>query len=125
MKMFEIYKEGFFSAAHRLRHYDGKCENLHGHNWKVHVFLKAERLDESGMVIDFGVLKVKLDKILARLDHKELNQLKPFQKVNPTAENIARWIFQEMSKKIKDERIQVSKVMVWETESSCAIYASE
>lgn len=120
--MFEIYKEGSFSAAHRLRHYSGKCENLHGHNWKVQVFLKAERLDDLGMVMDFGILKAEMDEILARLDHKELNKLKPFQGINPTAENIARWIFQEMSEKVKDERIQVSKVMVWETDSSCAIY---
>ncbi len=119
--MYYIYKEATFSAAHRLRDYHGKCERLHGHNWKVRVYLKSETLDDQGMVVDFSVLKEKLNKILDYLDHKYLNEIPPFDKINPSAENIAKFIFDRLSEEFK-ERVRVHRVMVWESEGSCAIY---
>lgn len=120
--MYEVYKEKYFSGAHRLREYEGKCESLHGHNWKVRVFVGAETLDSLGMVIDFKKLKKRLVDVTEILDHKDLNAVPPFDKINPSAENIARFIYDELVKVINDERVQVVRVKVWESEGSCATY---
>ena len=119
----EVYREVQFSSAHRLRNYHGKCENMHGHNWRVRLFVTRENLDETGFVMDFKVLDAVLKKIMELLDHKDLNSLKEFETVNPTAENIALLIFRLAEKEISaiDKEVKVSKVSVWESDKSCAI----
>ncbi len=120
--MYYIYKELSFSSAHRLREYHGKCENLHGHNWKVRAYLKAEELNNLGMVEDFSILKTALGEIVDKLDHQFLNDLPPFDRLQPSAENIARYVFDELKKRFNGPRVFVHKVLVWESEGSCAIY---
>jgi 6-pyruvoyltetrahydropterin/6-carboxytetrahydropterin synthase len=119
--MYEIRVKGSFSSAHNLREYKGKCEAIHGHNWKVEVSLISENLNSEGMVMDFNLAKKLLSQVLDKLDHKYINEIEPFNKVNPTSENIAKFIFQEMRKKIGDN-LKVKKVTVWETENSSASY---
>ena len=118
--MFELMVKSKFSSAHFLKNYNGKCENLHGHNWKVRVCLCGTKLDEIGMLVDFTDMKAHLDKIMAKLDHKFLNETAPFDKINPTAENIATFIFNEM-KIFETEDIKVCEVEVWESETSSAV----
>jgi 6-pyruvoyltetrahydropterin/6-carboxytetrahydropterin synthase len=119
----EVYREVQFSSAHRLRNYHGKCENLHGHNWRVRLFVTRAQLDETGFVMDFKVLDAVLKGIMDLLDHKDLNSLEEFSVVNPTAENIALLIFRLAEKEISaiDKNVSVSKVCVWESDKSCAI----
>jgi len=106
--MYELTVHAHFSSAHHLREYQGKCEELHGHNWKVGVRIAADTLDHLGMVIDFKVLKNELHKIIERLDHRNLNDIPPFNVLNPSSENI---------------KIIVSKVTVWESDDSSACYS--
>lgn len=122
--MHEIFTETYFSGAHRLREYEGKCESLHGHNWKVRAFVKAEELDRLGMVIDFKLLKNALSEVTEKLDHTDLNAVPPFDKINPSAENLSKYIFDELSTLLNDNRAAVSKIMVWESHASCAIYTA-
>lgn len=119
----EVYREVQFSSAHRLRNYHGKCENLHGHNWRVRLFVTRAELDATGFVMDFKVLDAVLKEIMELLDHKDLNSLKEFETVNPTAENIAILVFKLAEEKIAaiDKEVRVSKVCVWESDKSCAI----
>ncbi len=112
-----------FSAAHHLRDYEGKCERVHGHNYKIELELKSPIVDRSGMVADFTVVRQALEKVLQRFDHQDLNEIKPFDKLNPTAENIAKLIWEEMNLKFNTRKVKVSRVTVWETESSYATYA--
>jgi len=119
--MFELTVSSYFSGAHRLRNYKGKCENLHGHNWKVDVTVGGE-IDGSGMVIDFGILKEILEQVLSKLDHKYLNEIDYFKKVNPSSENAALYIFKQLEKKLKGYKVKVKKVVVWENEKQCASY---
>lgn len=123
--MFELKIITQFAAAHRLRNFQGKCEQLHGHNWKVEVFLLADRLDSAGLVRDFGEIKTKTQGILNGLDHHYLNELTPFQEENPSSELIARYLFRQLSRLLDDERAKVSKVSVWESDTSCATYLGE
>lgn len=118
---YRLKVESSFSAAHRLREYQGKCESLHGHNWKVEISIVSDVLDKAGMVLDFKKIKAMLHKILSELDHKELNKLPHFKKYNPTSELIAEYIFNRYSKKLKST-IVLESVSVWETPSSCAVY---
>ncbi len=111
-----------FSAAHFLRGYKGKCENLHGHNWKVEVLASGE-LNSLGMVIDFSDLKKIVNQILGGLDHKNLNDLEYFGKYNPSSENIAKYIFEKINNKL-DAGCRLEEIRVWETDSSCAIYSA-
>ena len=120
--MFEVSVVMDFSAAHNLRGYRGKCEALHGHNWKVQVNLQAEKLDKIGMVTDFKVIKEKLKEILALLDHKYLNQLSYFKKINPTSENIAKLIYGKMKERLRNSSVAVHSVKIWETDNSYATY---
>lgn len=121
--MYYVSAVQHFSAAHSLREYQGKCENLHGHNYKVEVELKGRALTKSGMVVDFTDLRAALDKVLSRLDHKHLNDIKPFDKINPTAENIAKLIYEEMLLKFNTQKVKVHHVIVWESEGCRATYA--
>ncbi|MCU0666988.1 MAG: 6-carboxytetrahydropterin synthase QueD [Candidatus Omnitrophica bacterium] len=116
--MYTIRVEANFSSAHNLRGYKGKCESLHGHNWKVEVSASSKNLPSSGMLIDFRILKDAVNKLLDTLDHKYLNKIAYFKKVNPTSENIARFIYVSLKKKCP----QISAVTVWESENSCATY---
>ena len=117
-----VYREVQFSSAHRLRNYCGKCENIHGHNWRVRLFVTRENLDEIGFVMDFKVLDKVLKKITDYLDHKDLNELEEFKTVNPTAENIALFIFRAAENEISgiDKEVRVLRVSVWESDKSCA-----
>ncbi len=120
--MFELKIITQFAAAHRLRNFQGKCEQLHGHNWKVEVFVLADQLDSAGLVRDFGEIKTTTREILNGLDHHYLNELTPFQEENPSSEHIARYLFRQLSRLLNDERAKVSKVSVWESDTSCATY---
>jgi len=122
--MYELKIIQWFSAAHFLRHYHGRCENLHGHNWKVEVMVEGKTLGESGMLLDFREIKKITEKILAPLDHQLLNRVKPFNRINPTAENLASYLFNQLIKyqKLSAKKIRVKAVRVWESENSCATY---
>jgi 6-pyruvoyltetrahydropterin/6-carboxytetrahydropterin synthase len=111
-----------FSAAHFLRGYQGKCENLHGHNWKVEVVVVSETLDALGMVMDFSELKKLTSAVLEELDHKHLNELTYFTDDNPSSENIARHIFNKLKEKLGKKNCNLEEISVWETDTSCASY---
>lgn len=125
--MFKVKKVLSFSAAHALREYKGKCEALHGHNWKVEVTVSSQQLNSLGMVIDFVELKEETKRILEELDHKFLNDLEYFcssskSAKNPSSEEIARYIYLQLEKVIKNKGCKLEEVSVWETETSCATY---
>ncbi|HIJ21310.1 MAG: 6-carboxytetrahydropterin synthase QueD [Gammaproteobacteria bacterium] len=111
-----------FAAAHSLREYPGDCQRLHGHNWKVEVEISASELDALGMVVDFKEIKKVTREATDRLDHRYLNELEPFNQINPTAENIARTLYQQISAGLNSERVHVDAVTVWETERASARY---
>ena len=116
--MFNIKVEAYFSSAHNLRGYKGKCEELHGHNWKVEVVVIKDELDKIGMVLDFQYLKKNLNAVLEKLDHKYLNKIPYFKKVNPTSENIAKYIYDNLKSGIPD----IKSVTIWENNTSSASY---
>jgi len=116
--MYEIKAQSSFSAAHNLRNYRGKCENLHGHNWKVEAVFAYQALDKDGMAVDFKEAKAILKSVLAQFDHSYLNETSSFKAANPTSENMAKFIYDELKK--KDGHIQ--SVSVWENDNSCATY---
>ena len=111
-----------FAAAHTLKDYPGACSRMHGHNWKVEVEVQATHLDEIGMGIDFKLIKQATRKVTDELDHYYLNDIPPFDRVNPTAENIASYIYQAVSELINNDRVKVSAVTLWETERACVRY---
>ncbi len=121
--MYELTVISSFSSAHNLRGYEGACENLHGHNWKVEVRVVSPGVDKLGMVMDFRKLKAETNKILDPLDHKYLNEVPPFDRENATAENLARFIYKELSGVLNAENLKVSGVKVWESENSAASYS--
>ncbi len=120
--MYELIIKTGFSAAHNLRGYEGECERLHGHNWKVEVVVQAERLNDIDIALDFKVLKRETNAIMDRLDHRYLNEVPPFDRLNTTAENIARYIYQELSQRLHVQGVRVKEVRVWESETACAVY---
>ncbi len=120
--MFELMVEKSFSAAHQLRGYKGKCERMHGHNWKVQVHIAAERLNDIDIAMDFHDMKKLLEEIVEPLDHSFLNDIFPFTEKNPSSENIAKWIYDSLNKKLANENVQVSAVTVWESDSASATY---
>jgi len=120
--MYEVKIRADFSAAHNLREVGGKCESLHGHNFIVEVAVESESLEEGGMVIDFRLLKAKTKSILETLDHRYLNELPLFARTNPSSENLAAYIFGELSREVDQGSRSVSRVSVWESESSRATY---
>jgi 6-pyruvoyltetrahydropterin/6-carboxytetrahydropterin synthase len=113
--MYEIAVERFFDAAHFLRGYKGKCEATHGHRYRVLVRVKAVKLDDIGLAYDFADLKRYMDEILARFDHVLLNEVPPFDKINPSAENIAATIYGELKAKLAREAVTLDSVEAWET----------
>jgi len=118
--MYQLRINGDFAAAHFLKNYHGKCENLHGHNYKVRVYLSGTQLDAGGMLIDFGIVKGILKDVLAGLDHSNLNEHPFFSSGNPSAELIARYIYEEMAPKIPT--VHLDRVEVFETENNVASY---
>ncbi|HEV2882606.1 MAG TPA: 6-carboxytetrahydropterin synthase QueD [Pyrinomonadaceae bacterium] len=121
--MFEVMIERNFSSAHQLRGYKGKCENLHGHNYRVEIFARGRELDHIGLLVDFGDLKMAADDIVSYLDHRNINELPPFDaELNPSAENLARYILERVAARVGDERVQVYKVRCYETPTSVATY---
>ena len=111
-----------FSAAHQLPATKGKCADLHGHNWQVEVQVWAEDLDDAGMAIDFHVLKDLTREIVEELDHRYLNDLPAFQEQNPTAENIARHVYEGLARRLGTEGVELDQVRVWESETTAATY---
>lgn len=120
--MYELTILSDFSSAHNLRCYEGECEKLHGHNWKVELSIASRNLDARGLAIDFKVLKKMLEDILKTMDHKYLNEIPPFDKENPSSENIARHIFARMKKAVKGHGVKVASVKVWESDNASATY---
>ena len=118
--MFELSIKGDFAAAHCLRGYEGSCKNLHGHTWKVEVAIESRQIDEIGMVVDFKVIKGKLKELLNRIDHVYLNDLPTFQDVNPTTENLARYIYKAFAPMCQP--FQIKRVQVWESDSASVTY---
>lgn len=123
--MYEIFVEDSFSAAHQIREYSGNCENLHGHNWKVKVFVKTSKLDNLGLGLDFRLLKKHVKEVLDLLDHKNLSETVFFKEKNPTSENIAEFIFGKLSGSLNFNGIKISKVEVHESKGSGVIYSEE
>ena len=126
--VYEISKDFLFSAAHQIRLHPGKCERLHGHNWRVRLHARASRLNHLSMVVDFADLQRLVADIGARFDHRNVNEVPPFDELNTTAENIARFFFDEANRRlaeIEGDRVRVSKVEVWENEGSLAVYREE
>lgn len=122
--MYEVFVDETFAAAHNLRNYKGKCENLHGHNYKVRVTLAGPALDSTGLLYDFVHLKQVIQGVIRSLDHQYLNELKPFDVLNPSAENVAKFIYDEASKGFRSvpNGAAISSITVWETDTSAATY---
>jgi 6-pyruvoyltetrahydropterin/6-carboxytetrahydropterin synthase len=123
--MYRLTIQTSFAAAHNLLLYQGDCENLHGHNWKVDVTVAAQELDKSGLGIDFKILKAETRRLLETLDHKYLNDLPMFKGVSPSSENIARYLFEELGRTLNNENVTVTIVNVWESDFACASYSLE
>ena len=122
--MYQISVEGHFDAAHYLRDYGGKCENLHGHRFKVVVSLEAKKLDKIGLAYDFTELKRHLGEVLARFDHTSVNDVPPFDKINPSSENIAAEIYKQLKDRFPAE-VVLSSVEVWESPESRVFYSPD
>ncbi|MBT3924037.1 MAG: 6-carboxytetrahydropterin synthase [Nitrospina sp.] len=120
--MYEVTVKSGFSAAHQLRLYDGKYENLHGHNWSAQVKVEADELDAMGVGIDFVKLKQFVEEILAALDYQNINEVPPFDELNPSAENIARWLFLQLKQKVDTFHVRVKCVEICEMEGCGASY---
>ena len=120
--MYEISVETDLDAAHALRGYQGKCENLHGHRFKVAATIRADKLNEIGLAYDFTVLKKHLNEIVGKFDHTSLNDTPPFDKMNPSSENIARTIYDQIKARLAKEPVNMVKVEVWESPTSRAEY---
>ena len=119
--MFEVTVEQTFAAGHALRNYKGKCENVHGHNYRVRVTVQGASLDNTGLLVDFGDVKRLMGGAIDYLDHRFLNDLPPFDEINPSAENIAKYFYDRVSGGMPDA-VRISEVQVWETDTSSAIY---
>jgi 6-pyruvoyltetrahydropterin/6-carboxytetrahydropterin synthase len=121
--LFEVMIERNFSSAHQLRGYKGKCENLHGHNYRVEIYARGRELDRTGLLVDFVELKAAADEVVNYLDHRNINELPPFdEELNPSAENLARYILERVASRVGDERVQVFQVRCFETPTSVATY---
>jgi len=111
-----------FSSAHQLRGYKGKCENLHGHNYKIEIYARGRELDNVGLLVDFVELKAAADEVVTYLDHRNINELPPFDELQPSAENLAKYVLERVSKRVSDDRVQIYKVRCFETPTSVATY---
>ena len=119
---FTVYKELEFAAAHFLREYHGKCERLHGHNYRVQVHVSCNKLDAEGMVVDFAELKRAMREVTDPFDHGLLNEIPPFDELAPSSERLAEYIAEGVASRIDDGRVKVTECRIWETGRNCAIY---
>jgi len=122
--MYEIMIKTEFASAHNLRNYNGVCETLHGHNWKIDILVETKDLDETGLAVDFNVLKKKSNDIINDLDHIYLNEHEAFREINPSSENIAKYIYDQLTMSLAGEA-KVKKITVWETDCAAASYYEE
>ena len=120
--MYELKVVTKFAAAHQLTMVGTKCENMHGHNWKIEVYVTGEKLDDGGVVMDFGVIKKHVRDIMSLLDHKYLNELEFFQQSQPSSENIACLVADKLQQKIDTSSVKVSRVTAWESDDASATY---
>lgn len=123
--MYEVTVEADFSSGHYLRNYHGRCENPHGHNYKVRVTLAGKALDQTGLLLDFKQLKQVMRPVIDRIDHQMLNDLEPFTEINPSAENIARYFYDQTNEQLgsmTDGRVRVKDCTIWETDTTSATY---
>jgi 6-pyruvoyltetrahydropterin/6-carboxytetrahydropterin synthase len=120
--MYEVKIVTQFAAAHRLENFYGKCESLHGHNWKVEVFLVGSRLDSAGLLMDFGKVKTRTKEVLEEIDHKYLNELDAFKDRNPSSENLACYLYERLGAIFNGAGVKIHRVNVWESDTSCASY---
>ena len=124
--MFEVSVDETFAAGHALRGYRGKCENVHGHNYKVRVTLAGEKLDSIGLLFDFRNVKLMVNEIIEQLDHKYLNDVEPFRELNPTAENMAKYFYEQIKDRLESKtkgRVQIRRIKLWETDTTTATYS--
>ncbi|HPM03913.1 MAG TPA: 6-carboxytetrahydropterin synthase QueD [Candidatus Cloacimonadota bacterium] len=121
--MYKINVSSSFSAAHKLNNYPGLCKNLHGHNWKVRIQINCTKTDDLGMALDFGIAKKHLRDLMEMFDHQFLNELDFFKEINPTSENIARVIFNELKKEFNKPESIIAEVEVWESDHSSVVYS--
>ena len=120
--MYELRIISQFAGAHQLRDFHGECEMLHGHNWKIEVFVTGNKLGKDGLLMDFALIKEATKKVLKELDHRFLNELEPFRTVNPSSENIARYTYECLGQELNSETARVNRVTAWESDSACATY---
>jgi 6-pyruvoyltetrahydropterin/6-carboxytetrahydropterin synthase len=123
--MFEISVEHTFAAGHALRQYKGKCENIHGHNYKVRVTIAGDKLNAAGLLMDFVDMRAAIKKCVETLDHRFLNDIPPFDQSNPSAENIAKYVCDRIEPETKNQGLRVHSVTVWETDTTSATYRPE
>jgi 6-pyruvoyltetrahydropterin/6-carboxytetrahydropterin synthase len=123
--MYTLMVETKFASAHQLRGYKGKCENLHGHSWKVQAVVSADALNDLALAMDFSDLKRITNEIVAPLDHACLNSIPPFTEINPSSENLARWVFESLKPKVAEYRVRVRAVTIWESDSASATYTED
>ena len=124
--MFEVTVEESLAAGHYLRNYKGKCENPHGHNYKVQVTLSGQQLDKAGLLLDFKDLREVMKNVIERLDHQMINDVEPFKELNPSAENLAKYFYDEANRKLgrmSQGRVRVKNVTVFETDTTTATYS--
>tara|TARA_B100000424_G_scaffold170637_1_gene131487 strand:+ start:107 stop:481 length:375 start_codon:yes stop_codon:yes gene_type:complete len=122
MKMYTLTTMVEFSSAHTLVGHSGPCKKMHGHNWKVEVEITGDKLDKIGMVVDFKEIRKATNLVVDELDHEFLNDLEPFSEDNPTAENIARYIFTKLSEEFSNKNVKVNSIKLWETDKSAVSY---
>ncbi len=122
--MYSLLIKTHFDAAHYLKDYPGECANLHGHTWKVEVLVEGEELNEIDLLYDFKDLKQATEKVIQKFDHKYINEIKPFDRMSPTGENLSRFIHQELGK-LLPEQITLKEVRIWESDSACLIYQED
>jgi len=121
--MFEVSVEQTFAAGHALRNYKGRCENVHGHNYRVRITMQGDQLDSTGLLVDFLDVNKLIGGVVDYLDHNFINDLPPFDQLNPSAENLAKYFYDRVSGGLKTEvPVQVAEVRIWETDTSSAVY---
>lgn len=122
MTRYELRIRTDFAAAHQLRGYVGDCSRLHGHNWRVDLYVECRELDELGLAVDYKIMKRELKEVLAGWDHYNLNDISPFNTINPSSENVARVLYEEMSHRLDDDRLRVSRIVIGETCTASVTY---
>lgn len=120
--MYELLVKTHFDAAHHLPGYPGECAGLHGHTWEVEVVVAGEKLNEIGLVYDFRELKTQINELLSQFDHQYLNEIPPFDKLSPTGENLAKYLFGSLGKELP-AGVKLKQVRVWESEDACITYS--